>query len=198
FHAMAYGAVVSGAPRFTPLSVNCTETTPTLSDALTETVTVPLTVAPAAGAVKLTDGRSVSRQRLPLPLPPLPLPPLPPVLLLTVTVTGAGLAVLPAASRATARIVCVPLATVVVFQLIWYGALVSSLPTGLPSTVNQTLLTPTLSVADAASVTVPLSVLPAAGEASVTAGGAVSAAGGGAAEAAALVGRTCMRGRPSG
>ena len=36
--------------------------------------------------------------------------------LLTVTVTAAEVAVLPAASRATAVIVCVPLAAVTVFQ----------------------------------------------------------------------------------
>lgn len=99
FQLIAYGGDVSGAPRFTPLSVNWTDVTPTLSEALADTVTVPLTVAPLAGAVRLTVGAVVSA-----------------VLLLTVMVTGADVAVLPAASLATARIVCAPFETVRLFQ----------------------------------------------------------------------------------
>src|SRR2546422_662263 len=59
-HEMAYGAVVSSAPRFAPSSLNCTPTTPTLSVALAETVTVLATVAPAVGAVIATVGGVVS------------------------------------------------------------------------------------------------------------------------------------------
>ena len=44
----------------------------------------------------------------------------------TMTVTGADVVVLPAASRATAVSVCDPSATVVVFQLIPYGEMVSA------------------------------------------------------------------------
>jgi hypothetical protein len=99
FQLIAYGAVVSAAPRLTPLSVNCTEVTPTLSDAAADTVTMPLTVAPAAGEVTSTAGGVVS----PLALP-------------TVTETVADAATLPAASRASARSVWVPLATAAVFQ----------------------------------------------------------------------------------
>src|SRR5439155_25335475 len=51
FQEIAYGAAVTSAPRFAPSSLNCTPTTPTLSVALAETVTVPATVTPAAGAV---------------------------------------------------------------------------------------------------------------------------------------------------
>src|SRR5207247_7565452 len=59
-HKLAYGAVVSSAPRFAPSSLNCTPTTPTLSVALAETVIVPATVEPVAGAVSETVGGVVS------------------------------------------------------------------------------------------------------------------------------------------
>src|SRR5688572_21470761 len=55
-----YGADVSGLPRFTPSSRNCTEVTPTSSDASAVTVTVPDTVLPPAGAVTATEGGAVS------------------------------------------------------------------------------------------------------------------------------------------
>src|SRR2546425_12964433 len=60
FHKREYGAAVTSAPRLAPSSLNCTPTTPTLSVALAETVTVPATVAPAAGAVSATVGAVVS------------------------------------------------------------------------------------------------------------------------------------------
>src|SRR3989344_9303700 len=60
FHAIEYGAVVSSAPTFVPSTLNCTPTTPTLSGALAEMVTVPETVAPSAGAVRETVGLVVS------------------------------------------------------------------------------------------------------------------------------------------
>src|SRR5213083_3738714 len=60
FQEIAYGAAVTSAPRLTPSSLNCTPTTPTLSVALAETVTVPATVTPAAGAVMDTVGGVVS------------------------------------------------------------------------------------------------------------------------------------------
>src|SRR5438876_7059513 len=60
FHERVYGAVVTSAPRFTPSSLNCTPTTPTSSVAFAETVTVPATEAPAAGAVIETVGGVVS------------------------------------------------------------------------------------------------------------------------------------------
>src|SRR6185295_8733007 len=85
FHAMAYGLVVSSAPMFVvPSSLNCTPATPTLSDAVADTVTLaPDTVVPPAGADIVTVGAVVS-------------------VLLTVTVTAALVVTLPAASRATA------------------------------------------------------------------------------------------------
>src|SRR2546421_1439579 len=79
---VAYGAPVASLPRFTPSSLNWTPATPTLSVALAVMVMMPLTVAPAVGAVRDTVGGVVS--------------------LLTVPVTAADVAVLPAASRATA------------------------------------------------------------------------------------------------
>src|SRR5205809_44567 len=60
FHETAYGAVVASTPRLAPSSLNCTPTTPTLSEALAVTVTLPATVAPAVGAVIETVGRVLS------------------------------------------------------------------------------------------------------------------------------------------
>ena len=71
--------MVSSAPSWVPSSLNCTPVTPTLSEAVAVRVTVPDTVAPAAGAVRLTVGAGVSG-------------------LLTVTVTTDEVVVLPAAS----------------------------------------------------------------------------------------------------
>lgn len=93
---------MSGEPRSTPLRVNWTDVTPTLSDALADTVVTPLTVAPAAGAVKLTEGAAVSG-----------------VLLPTVTEIELDIAELPAASRATAWMVCEPLPALAVFHVTW-------------------------------------------------------------------------------
>src|SRR5437899_1048375 len=93
-HATAYGAAVSSVPRFAPSILNCTPTTPTLSDAVAVIVVVPETVAPLAGAVTLTVGDVVSFE--------------------TVTVTAADVVVFPAASRARAVSVCDPLAAVLV------------------------------------------------------------------------------------
>src|SRR5436309_14550826 len=55
------------------------------------------------------------------------------VVFAVVTVTDVAVAVLPAASRATAVSVCDPFATVVESQLIEYGAAVSSTPRLAPS-----------------------------------------------------------------
>jgi hypothetical protein len=60
FQDTEYGAAVSSAPRLEPSSLNCTPTTPTLSEALAVTLVVPETVAPEAGAVILTVGGVVS------------------------------------------------------------------------------------------------------------------------------------------
>src|SRR5262249_57145350 len=70
FHETEYGALASSAPRAAPSSRNCTPVTPTLSEALAATVTVPDTVAPFDGAVRLTAGGVVSRRG---PLQPVPL-----------------------------------------------------------------------------------------------------------------------------
>ena len=52
--------VASSAPRGAPSSRNCTPATATLSDAVADTVTVPETVLPVAGAVTATVGAVVS------------------------------------------------------------------------------------------------------------------------------------------
>src|SRR5437773_1855175 len=92
----------------------------------------------------------------------------------TVTVTGDEVVRLPAASRAVAVRVCEPLPTVVVFQEIEYGDDVSSAPRLAPSTRNCTPATPTLSEAEALTVTDPDTVAPDAGAVMLTAGGVVS------------------------
>src|SRR5688572_23235751 len=94
--------------------------------------------------------------------------------LLTVIVRGADSVVLPAASRATAVMMCVPSATTAVIQDVANGLDVSSAPTFTPSTLNCTPTTPTLSDAVAEIVTEPLTVAPSAGARSDTAGGTAS------------------------
>jgi hypothetical protein len=61
FHETLYGVAVSSEPRFAPSRRNWTPTTPTLSVAVAETVTVPDTVASLVGAVIVTVGGVVSR-----------------------------------------------------------------------------------------------------------------------------------------
>src|SRR5437867_12943217 len=74
------------------------------------------------------------------------------------------------ASRAAAVRVCEPLPTVVVFQDTEYGDAVSSPPRLAPSTRNCTPATPTLSEAEALTVTDPDTVAPDAGALMLTAG----------------------------
>src|SRR5439155_16678936 len=94
-----------------------------------------------------------------------------------VTLTAAEVVVFPAASRATAVRVCAPLLAVAVFHESAYGAVVTSAPRGAPSSWNCTPTTRTLSVALAATVTVPAIGELAAGAVTVTDGGAVAAGG---------------------
>src|SRR5437899_6851383 len=79
-HEIEYGAVATSAPRFWPSSLNCTPTTPTLSEAVAETVVVPETVEPERGEVMLTVGGVVSEggplERL-TPTPAASIPPVP-------------------------------------------------------------------------------------------------------------------------
>jgi hypothetical protein len=98
FHESEYGALVSSALRLPPSSMNWTPATPTLSAAFAVTLIVPETVDPGAGDVMLTVGGVVSGGG---PLE-------------TVTVTAAEVVAFPAASRARAVRVCVPLLAVVV------------------------------------------------------------------------------------
>src|SRR5439155_550738 len=152
-HASAYGAAVTSAPKFVPSTWNCTPTTPTLSVAVADTVTVPDTLAAGAGAVSATVGGAVSA---------------------TVTLTAA-VAVWPAASRATALTLCAPGAASDGAHAIEYGAAVTSAPRFVPSSLNCTPTTPTLSVAVADTVTVPDTLAAGAGAVSATVGGATSA-----------------------
>src|SRR5206468_2963037 len=113
-------------PRAAPSSLNCTPTTPTLSDAVADTVTLfPDTVVPPAGDVTETVG----------------------ALLSTITVTVVAVVVFPAPSRATAVSEWFAFVAPVVFHTMLYGAVVTSVPSGAPSSVNCTPTTPTLSEA---------------------------------------------------
>src|SRR5436190_919888 len=94
--------------------------------------------------------------------------------LATITLTGADVVVLPAASRATAVNACDPSATVVVFQLIEYGEMVSATSTCTPSTKNVTAATPLSSSALALNGTVANTVVPLPGVVTDTDGAVVS------------------------
>src|SRR5437773_2009695 len=73
----------------------------------------------------------------------------------TVTLIATAVAVLPAASRATALSVWGPLTANAVFQEVVYGAVVSSAPRFTPSSLSCTPATPILSEALAETITVP-------------------------------------------
>ena len=116
----------------------------------------PETTAKLAGAVMATVGGVMSG-------------------LLTVTVTVVAVAVLPAASLATALSVWTPLSTAVVSQVTAYGLVVSAAPKLAPSSLNCTLVTPTLSDAFADTVSAaPSTVAPLAGAEIATVGGVES------------------------
>jgi hypothetical protein len=156
FNDCEYGAALTAAPRFVPSTWNCTLATPTLSLAFAETVTVPVTVAPLAGAVIDTVGGVVSG------------------VLFTVMDTAVLVVLFPEVSVAIAVRLCWPFANVVVFNDCEYGAALTAAPRFVPSTWNCTLATPTLSLAFAETVTVPVTVAPLAGEVIDTVGGIAS------------------------
>jgi hypothetical protein len=94
----------------------------------------------------------------------------------TVTLDDAEVVEFPAESHATAVTVCVPSATVVVFHVCVYGALVTGAPRLAPSIRSCTLATPMLSLAAAVTLTaVPETVALLAGAVTLTVGGVVSA-----------------------
>src|SRR5438445_9156151 len=92
----------------------------------------------------------------------------------TVTLTGADTAVWPEASRAIAVSVWAPVRAVVVSHETEYGGPVRSVPRLTPSSLNWTPTTPTSSVAVAETVTMPATLVPAAGAVMATVGGVVS------------------------
>ena len=94
----------------------------------------------------------------------------------TVTVALVALPMFPAASYARAPNVWLPLAIVVVLNAIEYGELVS-FPIDTPSRKNSTRVTPTLSVALAAALMVPVTVEPFAGDVIAAVGAVVSVQG---------------------
>src|SRR6185312_10361343 len=151
-HATEYGDDASSAPTFAPSTLNWTPATPTLSLALALSVAVPVRVAPPDGAVIVAVGGALS----------------------TVTWTLAAVAGFPAASCARAVSVWVPAAAVVVFQVTENGGDVTSEPRFPPSSLNWTPVTPTSSVADAVTATVPPTTAPEVGAVIATDGGVVS------------------------
>jgi hypothetical protein len=140
-----------------PSNWNWTLATLTLSLAFAETLTVPATFAPFAGAVRVTVGGVVSL-----------------VVLFTVTVTLALVVLFPAPSVAMARNVWLPLDDFVESQENAYGEAAFAEPRFAPSNWNCTPATLTLSAAVAVTATVPETVAPLAGEVIVTVGGVVS------------------------
>src|SRR5688500_15176839 len=94
----------------------------------------------------------------------------------TVTCLVADVAMLFAVSTARAASVTVVPAALLLFHATLYGLDVS-VPTIAPLTRNSTRATPLASLASAASVTVPLTVAPAAGLVIATVGGVVSCGG---------------------
>src|SRR2546425_255494 len=93
----------------------------------------------------------------------------------TVTLTTSEVVWLPAASRARAASVWVPLDAIEAFHATEYGAAGSSAPSGAPARLNWTPPTPTLSDAAAETMTaVPDTVTPLAGAVIEMAGGVVS------------------------
>ncbi len=93
----------------------------------------------------------------------------------TVTETAVDVVELPAASSATAVSDTAPFAAFVVSQLIVNGAVVT-LPSDVVPARNSTLATPLSSVAVAVTAVEPLTVAPAAGAESATAGATISGA----------------------
>lgn len=98
--------------------------------------------------------------------------------LFTVTVMLAEVVWLPAASLAVAVMEWEPFVERVVLKTVEYGETVSSVPRFVPSSLNCTPATPTLSEAEAERVTVLETIAPDAGAVRDTVGGVVSGMGG--------------------
>jgi hypothetical protein len=155
-----YGATVLSVPSGLPSSKNCTPATATLSVAVACTVSDPEMVAPFAGLVTFTVGGVVSGAAFD-------------VVIFTPTLVVS----FPPTSRARADNVCEPFAVEALFQEMEYGAVVSSLPMGDPSSRNCTPAIPRLSLAVADTVTAPVTVAPFAGAVIETVGGVASPSG---------------------
>src|SRR5206468_12674023 len=106
----------------------------------------------------------------------------------TVTVTGTLVPTLLATSKAWAVRVCDPLVAVAVSQMIEYGGVVSGPPRATPSSLNWTVVTPTLSEAVADTITAePDTVAPSPGAVRTIVGAEVSDPAGGTPEIAPAV-----------
>jgi hypothetical protein len=150
---MLYGLVVTGAPRLTLSTLNCTllMDSPVPAVAVAVTVTLPEAVAPAMGDVIATAV----------------------LVLLTVMLTGDDVAMLPPESVATATRECVALVNLVESSTTLYGLVVTGAPSAALSTLNCTLamVNPDAAVAVAVTPTLlPDTVAPGAGAVIDTAG----------------------------
>src|SRR3954470_3238423 len=93
--------------------------------------------------------------------------------LLTLTATDSDTPTLPAASNAIAVSIWLPSPTSAVFQIASKGAATTGAPICESASKNHTLVMPTLSTADARTVTLPATVTP-TGAVMLTSGGTVS------------------------
>ena len=139
-----------------PFKYHSTRLTPTLSVALTFTLTVLETVLPAPGAVIVTSGGVTSGTTF-----------------CTVTTTDAAEPMFPAASYARAPRVWEPFVYPVVSHKKIAGAL-EFVPQDIPSKYHSTRVTPTSSVAVTSMVATPDTVLLVAGAVIVVVGAVVS------------------------
>jgi hypothetical protein len=146
------GALVTAAPELLPSTLNCTLTV--FAETFAATVIAPETVAPEAGDVIETVGRAVT-------------------VFLTVIETAVLVAVCAAALLATALIEWVALESAAVFSERLKGAAVTAAPELLPSTLNCTLVV--FAETFVATLIVPATVAPGAGDVMETVGGAVTA-----------------------
>src|SRR3989344_387567 len=141
------GAVTSSLPTFTLSTLNCT---PTVLVAVAEIACVPDTVDPLAGVLIATEGDGAT--------------------FWTLTDQDEVAVKLPV-FLATAEMVWLPLVSVLVSRLTLYGAVLSSAPTFVLSTLNCTPAIPLVSLAVAAKSTTPVTVDPLAGAVKLTVGG---------------------------
>jgi hypothetical protein len=156
FHCHDQDEVPDAACHAPPSTWTATLATPTLSELVPLTATVPASVAPLVGDLNATVGGVVS------------------VTLLSTLADTLPVVTLPELSVARAVMVWVPLATVVVFHDQDQDVVPVAGCQAPPSTCTATLATDTLSLAVPETETVPPTVAPAAGDVIEIAGATAS------------------------